>query len=1093
MRVLLQVIAFWGLLLTQINAQPAGFVENRGQWQGAFDARLQKAYHYVFFKPQELALVLHEAPRHRFHDHEHHQMPFGDGVKGHTYKMQWIGANPKAVLQKEEPVGGPVNYLKGRNRAQWRSGVQAYQSLTYANLYPGIDLHYQLFHSGFKYEFYLQPFTDPTKIRWQYAGLDTVVLQNGQLILQTSVETVVENAPEVFWLSPDGERHPVEAGYRLKNGVLSFDLGRYPKEAPLVIDPQLIFSTYSGSTADNWGFTATPAQNDGAYGGGIVFDLPNMSRYPTTVGAFEDSAIGDIDIGITKFSGDGRQMLYSTYLGGQYADVPISTLEGKDESLIILGVTGSADFPVTATAYDTSFKAGAPTSLDFPNYIPSGPVGSHIFLTILDSTGGALLGSTLLGDSALDGINKNLHFNFGDEFRGDLAQDNNGNIFFVSNTQSPNLAAGSAVFQSTFGGGQDGLVGSFSADLSSLNWASYVGGSSNDALFSLTLTASNRLYLSGATESSDLNLIGSTPTYQPSPAGKVDALLLELNPVNGSLVNYTYTGTPEDDLAYFTDVNSQGELAVFGQTYGAWPIVDNRVYNDSNSSQFLQLLDANLNGVLRSTVFGTGQRNFVNISPTALLIDDCGNLLLSGFMPQAVPNSRGLVASIFTNGNLPLKNPVRSTLYNRDFYFLALDPSWQKLRFATFFGDTSAYDHVDGGSSRFRQDGSIIQGVCAGCGGSDFFPTTDSAFATQNGSTNCNLAVFRFDFDVEEVEAVALLEPESRDSACIPYTSLFFDASRNADLVIAVYPDGTRDTVRNGAITVVDTGISRLKFFAVDTNCNTLDSTFLEFYGVAANVEAQFEYAYDSCANSNDVFFTNTSGAADAYRWFFGDGDSSVQANPQHQYEPGTYQIKLIATNTFCRRSDTLTKSITISNRSNNASLQTEYDPCEPDTPAVFRAFNRGFHLFEWSINGEPVAEDSDSLVYNFTKGGRQRVQVRLIDTLCANELVLQDDVVAFGPQAPLQMPNVFTPNGDGQNDTFGPLNAEDLDFLQRYVLKIYDRNGRLLFTSTQIEDRWDGTVDGQQAHETVFYYLLEYQDACGRINELKGFTHCSL
>jgi len=112
---------------------------------------------------------------------------------------------------------------------------------------------------------------------------------------------------------------------------------------------------------------------------------------------------------------------------------------------------------------------------------------------------------------------------------------------------------------------------------------------------------------------------------------------------------------------------------------------------------------------------------------------------------------------------------------------------------------------------------------------------------------------------------------------------------------------------------------------------------------------------------------------------------------------------------------------------------------------------------------------------------------------LCANELVLQDDVVAFGPQAPLQMPNVFTPNGDGQNDTFGPLNAEDLDFLQRYVLKIYDRNGRLLFTSTQIEDRWDGTVDGQQAHETVFYYLLEYQDACGRINELKGFTHCSL
>lgn len=1080
------------LLSSALCGQKTGFVPNEGQWAGTFDFRLQHGYHYVFFKPYEIAFVLHEQPHAHSHNEGNHQMPFGDVVRGHSYKLQWINSQSTAKPQLEAPLQGKLNYLLGRQKSRWQQGVKHYGQVEYEGIYPNINLRYYYQTAGFKYDFIVQPFANPENIKWRYQGLDTLAVQEERLVLKTSVETVVENPPVAYWLSPDGKRNFVECHYKINQGVVSFDLGKYPAKETLIIDPRLIFSTYSGSTVDNWGFTATPSVDQGAYGGGIIVTLASTG-YPTTVGAFQDSSKGLIDIGISKFSANGSQLVYSTYFGGSEVDIPFSTLEGPDKSLIILGATGSLDFPVTANAYDTSFAIGPSQTLRQGGGINPVPNGSNIFISILDSTGGNLLGSTYLGDTALDGKNQEMHFNFGDEFRGDLANGSNGSIYFVTNTASPNLAKGTNVMQSTFGGGQDGFAGSFNADLSDLNWGTYLGGSSNDALFSLSLTSNNRLYVTGATESTDLNL-ATANSYQDTLAGKVDALVAELNPANGALLNFTFTGTAEDDLSYFADVNQNGDVYIFGQTYGSWLISDASVYRDSNSSQFLQWLTPDLSAVRKSTVFGTRQRNRINISPTALLVDDCNNVLLSGFMPNNLGSaSRGLPASVSANRSLPLVNPVRAQLYDQDFYFLALDAPWQNLRFATFFGDTASYDHVDGGSSRFTDDGSIVQGVCASCGGSNFFPITDSAYSTINGSTNCNLAVFRFDFEVTEAKALAFIESESPDSACIPYTSLFVDASRNADLVIITYPDGSRDTARSGAIAITDTGYTRINFVAIDTNCNTTDSTFLEFYGVSANVAADFNYDYDSCNAADLVTFSNISEAADTFIWVFGDGDTSRQASPQHSYPPGTYQVKLIATNTFCQKSDTLFKTIKIANRSAQASLQSRYDPCEFEIPALFNALNRGFHLFEWRVNGQLVATGVDSLAITFTETGTQNIQVRLVDTLCSAEIFLEETIEAYLPKTELSLPNVFTPNGDGVNDSFGPLADANWQFLQRYILKVYDRNGRLVFTSTNPADRWDGRVDNELAQVTVFFYLLEYEDICGRSQELKGFTHISM
>lgn len=65
--------------------------------------------------------------------------------------------------------------------------------------------------------------------------------------------------------------------------------------------------------------------------------------------------------------------------------------------------------------------------------------------------------------------------------------------------------------------------------------------------------------------------------------------------------------------------------------------------------------------------------------------------------------------------------------------------------------------------------------------------------------------------------------------------------------------------------------------------------------------------------------------------------------------------------------------------------------------------------------------------------------------------------------------PNAFTPDRDGQNDRFGAIGINAMN----YDLKIYSRQGELLYASSDINDRWDGTYKGQLVPEGVYVYTF--------------------
>ncbi|MCR4826244.1 MAG: gliding motility-associated C-terminal domain-containing protein [Bacteroidales bacterium] len=744
------------------------FVQNLGQWNSAvtFSARMNGGA--LFFENNSFVVTqLHPQQLQDFHEAKHSGKPY---PKQHfdaaSYRVSFLNPNPDAVVEGGKPYNHYYNYFLGKDPKHWASMVHAYNTLSYHQLYNHIDLLFLADYDYLKYEFHIAPGGDPKQIKIQYDGLESIAEVGEELLLHTAVDRVLELAPFAYQMNDKGDTIPVPCKYRLQKNILSFDLGNYDSSLPLVIDPIVVFSSYSGSTADNWGYTATYDSHGNLYGGGIVFDV----GYPTTLGAFQIDFAGQVDVSISKFDASGSFLHYSTYLGGSAADIPHSLHVNDNDELYIFGTTGSADFPVTADAFDTSFNGGPNITLSTSMTFPA---GSDIFVSKLSADGTQLHASTFIGGSGNDGLNTaaGLRKNYADDNRGEIIVDESSNVYVVSSTSSSDFPVTANCHQPNSSGSQEVCVFKFSQDLSSLIWCTYFGGSSNDAGYSMYVAADKSVYLCGGTTSGDLPV---TPNvYQTTHAdngASADGFVAHLSSNGSLLLQNTYLGKSGYDQAYLIKGDDEDFPHVLGQTDASgtqW--VHNVAYHVPGGGQFLTKLSKNLGSAVWSTALGSGNGG-PDISPTAMLVDYCNNIYLSGW------GSRQLNGFGGTNGLPVTDDAFQSTTDGSDFYFMAISDDASNLIYATYFGGAagSAREHVDGGTSRFDKHGKIYQAVCAGCGGQSSFPTTPGAYSNVNGSNNCNLGVIKIDFSLPVVVADFLMP----NVVCLPDTVFFTNYSQ---------------------------------------------------------------------------------------------------------------------------------------------------------------------------------------------------------------------------------------------------------------------------------------------------------------------------
>lgn len=207
------------------------------------------------------------------------------------------------------------------------------------------------------------------------------------------------------------------------------------------------------------------------------------------------------------------------------------------------------------------------------------------------------------------------------------------------------------------------------------------------------------------------------------------------------------------------------------------------------------------------------------------------------------------------------------------------------------------------------------------------------------------------------------------------------------------------------------------------------------------------------------------------YLWDFGDGTTSSEPSPGHVYNlPGIYTLKLRVNNTLgCRDSfyQAYPDYIHVKPRP-IAALSA--DPAQNSILSPEIRFNdlSTESIDTWLYPGDGIMlEEADTLYTYSDTGSYKAFLVAVNDAGCYDTASF---IVRINPVFAVYVPNTFTPDGDGINDTFGPRGEGFTDFL----FSIYSRWGEEIFSTRNPQQDWDGTASGGKNMAPVDIYIYQ-------------------
>jgi len=415
-------------------------------------------------------------------------------------------------------------------------------------------------------------------------------------------------------------------GFPVTHGAVSY--GWHPSTfiTKFDSDGELLFSTLVGGNKHDWAFGIDVDSATNIYVAGLTSspDLPVTNAYQSTI---NPGGIPLVDAFLLKLSGDGKNLLYGSYLGGSRIDEAKAIAVDNAGGAYITGYTRATnDFP-TKNAYMTygfrdcafvakfdttqsganslvystylsgssderaygididgsgnAYVAGKTRSSNFPlqNAYQGFPGGCMCaFVTKFNASGNALLYSTCLGGGSVS------------EARAIVA-DNAGNAYVTGHTICHDFPVQNA-YQST-GRGSDAFVTRLDTTLSgagSLVYSTFLGGNGVDEGYGISLDAGGNVYVTGSTRSS-VGLPFPLKNFRPptTTTGGWDAYAAMLNTgLSGedSLVYSTFLGGSQDDFGNAIAATPAGSIYVVGETQSAdFPTVAayQDVHADTNS------------------------------------------------------------------------------------------------------------------------------------------------------------------------------------------------------------------------------------------------------------------------------------------------------------------------------------------------------------------------------------------------------------------------------------------------------------------------------------------------------------------------------
>lgn len=155
----------------------------------------------------------------------------------------------------------------------------------------------------------------------------------------------------------------------------------------------------------------------------------------------------------------------------------------------------------------------------------------------------------------------------------------------------------------------------------------------------------------------------------------------------------------------------------------------------------------------------------------------------------------------------------------------------------------------------------------------------------------------------------------------------------------------------------------------VNSNVNYIDDV------ICVDPNSFFVYApivpyYDTTSFSSTVNFTNLSASSDSLVWDFGDGSSTTEKFPAHTYQcPGTYQVKLIATNTVCNpaQSDTITLPVVVVDSAQYFIKSSSVTLCAGDSLLVNGNYEKTAGTYSQTLTSSRGCDSSNTVIISVT------------------------------------------------------------------------------------------------------------------------------
>ena len=508
--------------------------------------------------------------------------------KGVALKLTFPGGNDSPKIEPFGRLETKISYFRGGDPEKWTADVPVWSGVRYVDLYPGVDL--------------------------EIAGEDGVLAP--RFVVRDRERASAAKFSEKAFLRIEGAE-----GLDCDSEAIRCATGIGDVSVPL------------------FGLEYPRGENAAK---GALESVVNLSGPVVSGDAILRPFAASSSDGRAADDRAGRDdMRYGTFLGGNGYDSGAGIAVDASGNAYVTGDTESANFPVTAGAFQTALGGIR-----------------DVFVVKLNAGGWGLIYGTYLGGDDYDSS-------------AGIAVDASGNAYVTGHTHSTAFPVTAGAFQTIRGGAADAFVAKLNASGSSLIYGTFLGASDYDYGKEIAVDTSGNAYVTGYTNSAAFPVTAGA--FQTLKGGFFDAFAVKLNATGSSLIYGTYLGGSDDDYGNGIAPDASGNAYVTGYTFSAaFPVTAGAFRTTSGGLvvAFAVKLNATGSGLIYGTYLGGSEDD----RGYGIAADASGNAYVTGYTDSAnLPVTAGAFQTVFGGGG-------------RDGFVAKLNATGSGLIYGTFLG-----------------------------------------------------------------------------------------------------------------------------------------------------------------------------------------------------------------------------------------------------------------------------------------------------------------------------------------------------------------------------------------------------------------------